>query len=180
VLSPDTWREFPQDPRRPENAALRASDHERGIVQQALAEAYADGRLDREELDQRTDAAQSARTLGELPALLTDLVPERPARPATAVALTEADDVELQRLAVERYEAQRLHALTGFLTPSLICLAVYLFTGADGFFWPAFVFIGTAMPLLRSLLGRQAMIAEARRELERRQAQELEERSRDD
>jgi hypothetical protein len=53
---------------------LRASDADRERVVSLLAEAVGDGRLTPEEHAQRLDEASSARTLGELARLTTDLV----------------------------------------------------------------------------------------------------------
>ena len=80
--SGDLWASFQHDPRDPAVAPLRASDADRNVVHGVLTEAFADGRLDREEYDERTAATLQARTLGELPALVADLVPDRPLLPA--------------------------------------------------------------------------------------------------
>ena len=53
-------------------------------MHRVLAEAFADGRLDRQEFDERSDAVGAIRTLGELPGVIADLVPlqRRPPRHA--------------------------------------------------------------------------------------------------
>jgi Domain of unknown function (DUF1707) len=51
----------------------RASDQERDAVLQHVQQAFAEGRLDDGEFDERMRAALSARTHGELDVLLTDL-----------------------------------------------------------------------------------------------------------
>jgi hypothetical protein len=58
---------------RPSPRDLRASDADRERVLTLLGEAAADGRLTLEEHSQRADRAYSARTLGELAGLTTDL-----------------------------------------------------------------------------------------------------------
>lgn len=58
--------------------AMRASDSERDDVVQRLRDAFADGRLDDGEFDERARAALTARTHAELRELLTDLPDERP------------------------------------------------------------------------------------------------------
>jgi hypothetical protein len=63
----DVWASFSHDPRVSANAVLRATDRDRDVVHQVLAEAYADGRLDRDEFDTRSAQTAAARTLGELP-----------------------------------------------------------------------------------------------------------------
>lgn len=58
------------------HGAMRASDADRDRVAEALREAYAEGRLDVEEHNERIDLAYKAKTLGELSPLLSDL-PQR-------------------------------------------------------------------------------------------------------
>ncbi len=53
--------------------ATRASDRDRDAVLQRVQEAFADGRLDDTEFDQRMRAALTAKTHGELDVLLADL-----------------------------------------------------------------------------------------------------------
>jgi hypothetical protein len=60
--------------------ALRASDRERDAVATRLQDAFAEGRLDDTEFDQRMRAALTARTRADLDSLLADL----PAAPAAA------------------------------------------------------------------------------------------------
>ena len=55
---------------------MRASDADRDRVADALRDAYAEGRLDVDEHNQRIDRAYQAKTLGELTPLLSDL-PQR-------------------------------------------------------------------------------------------------------
>jgi hypothetical protein len=58
---------------RPAPRDLRASDSDRDRVVSALSAAFGDGRLTQEEFSERASAACSAKTLGELEALTTDL-----------------------------------------------------------------------------------------------------------
>lgn len=53
--------------------AIRASDRERDAATRQLQEAFAEGRLDDGEFDQRMRAALTARTRGDLDVLLADL-----------------------------------------------------------------------------------------------------------
>jgi Domain of unknown function (DUF1707) len=67
--------------------AVRASDRERDVVVQRVQQAFAEGRLDDTEFDERMRAALTARTRGDLDVLLTDLPAETTApgpAPATA------------------------------------------------------------------------------------------------
>jgi len=83
-----------QPPRRdtedqaPAAPAVRASDRERDAATQQLQAAFAEGRLDDAEFDERMRAALTARTRGQLDELLTDLPDSSPAaasRPAAPV-----------------------------------------------------------------------------------------------
>ncbi len=69
---------------------LRASHQDRDRVVEILRVAAGDGRLTAEELDQRLEAALTARTYAELAMLTTDLPA---AGPAAAVAAVEPKDV---------------------------------------------------------------------------------------
>ncbi|HLI38079.1 MAG TPA: DUF1707 domain-containing protein [Streptosporangiaceae bacterium] len=55
------------------DGGIRASDRDRESAAEVLREAYAAGRLDLEEFDERASAAYAARTWGELRALTADL-----------------------------------------------------------------------------------------------------------
>ena len=65
--------------------ALRVSDRERDAVVQRVQAAFAEGRLDDTEFDERMRAALTARTRGDLDVLLTDL-PAETAAPGPAPA----------------------------------------------------------------------------------------------
>jgi uncharacterized membrane protein len=58
---------------------LRASDADRERVTARLREHFAEGRLTRDELDERITAALSARTFGDLRAVMADLPDPAPA-----------------------------------------------------------------------------------------------------
>ena len=183
----DVWSAFSRDPRAPGHAALRAGDADREVVRGELSAAYADGRLDHEELDERQDRLAARRTLGELPPLLADLVPERPAGPVAVRrpgSLAGADDAALQRRAEQAWTDDRRRAVVGFLAPTLICWAVWVAVaiGAGATFpWPLIVTAATAIPLVRLSLTRDAHVAEEVRRLERRHDRQLaKERHRDD
>ncbi len=66
--------------------AIRASDRERDAATQRLQEAFAEGRLDDSEFDQRMRTALSARTRPELDQLLADLPAPSPAATPPAAA----------------------------------------------------------------------------------------------
>jgi hypothetical protein len=171
----DVWGSFAHDPRDPAVASLRASDADREVIHGVLAEAFADGRLDRAEYDERSSAVLAARTLGALPPLVADLVPALPARASGGrVPLVAATSADLQRRAHEHWEDERRNAFFGFLGPTVICWTIWAATSFGGFPWPAIVMAATFFNFLRVAMSRRETVASEVRRLERKQAKELE------
>ena len=148
---------------------MRASDRDRAVVHDALAEAYAEGRLDHDELDERSSQVEAAKTYGALVAPLSDLAVD-----AAVPAVSREPRAELERQARAKYREELGEAFMGVLIPNLICWAIWWMTGHDGFVWPVFVLIPTVGNLIRVLAGRQAMVGRRVDKLERRQARALE------
>ena len=94
---------------------MRASDADRDIVLRALGEAYAEGRIDRGEYDERADAVHTAKTLGELPGLLDDLVPVR--RSGVRDRGVALDVRSVEERAVARWERSATRGLHGVPDP---------------------------------------------------------------
>lgn len=67
----------------PAGPDMRLSDAERSAAADRLAAHYADGRLDRAELDERLDRAMAAKTRSDLSGLFEGLPPAEAAHPAT-------------------------------------------------------------------------------------------------
>jgi hypothetical protein len=175
------WPGFSHDPRDPAHAALRASDLDRALVQQVLVEAYADGRLDREEFDERSERTTAARTLGDLPALMEDLVSTRAlAKASGSQDLATASPEEIRTRAVAKYESDRREAVLGFLIPSLVTWGIWAAVMFGGFPWPLFVMLATGINLLRTLVRRSDLIENNVRYLERKQAKALKPRKKPD
>jgi hypothetical protein len=169
------WGEFELDPRHPSFAPLRASDRDRELVNRVLTEGYAQGRLDREELDARAATLAAARTLGELPPLVTDLVPVTSSGGQGTRAL--APEV-LHERAVASWTRSRRDAIWTVLSASTICWVVWFAIGFDadrfdaGFPWPLFVTAWTLLNVARIQYRRQDLIADELRSLERKQERE--------
>ncbi len=162
----DLWSEFEHDPRDPSYTSLRASDRDRDVVLRVLGDAYADGRLTREEYDDRADSVASARTLGELPQLLSDLLPSAALAPRPAGAVASAD---FRTQALEKYAKDRREAAWTMLYATGICVVIWLATsGVNGFPWPLFVLGGTALNLGRLMFMKQDIVNDRIRTLERR------------
>jgi hypothetical protein len=178
VSTPVPWHDFSSDPRRPESASLRAADRDRAVVLGVLGEAYADGRLTKEEYDERATAATRARTLGELPPLLADLVPMTPG--TTAAALDRSTTEAIQAKAVRHWERQRREAVNGLLFIAVVTGVIWLVSSGPGSFpWPIFPILFVGMRLLQVQLNKRDMIDSHREKLERQQLKQLEKRHHD-
>lgn len=103
-----------------------------------LNEHAAAGRLTTEELEERIHAADSARTTGELEALRADLPPSSS---NTTVSLSTRRAQLTRRL---------LQETGGSLGLFVLCTAIWLFSGANGSFWPVWVLIVVLLSLGRS------------------------------
>jgi hypothetical protein len=146
----------------PDDANLRASDQQRDRAAAEIREHFAAGRLTDEEMSERVQAAYDARTIGEINALLADL-PKLPATRAQQKA----------EIAQRRRDLQRrlLQDAGGGSGAFLICTAIWVASGASGFFWPIFVALATLIPLLKNgwrLYGPAPEFDEIERELEAR------------
>lgn len=130
----DVWSRFSADPRRA--GGVRASDADRDLAASVLNAAFGDGRLDRVEHAERLDAVMSARTLGELAPLLTDVVVS--ARPAP--------------LQAARSPRVRSVAVRSWLGLAVLFNLIWLLTCLTArdlvYYWPMWPMLGTAIPLL--------------------------------
>jgi hypothetical protein len=173
-MTDSVWGRFAHDPRQQENSRLRAADRDRDVVNDVLGAAYADGRLTSEELDERTDQVVKARTLGELPAVIDDLV----APDAGRSPVVRGNRAEAER----RYRQQRQQALYSFLTPTLICWIIWISLivsdRGTSLPWPAFVTIGTGMRYFQLATNKEDTILALRHDLEKKERKRLEARER--
>lgn len=168
----EVWTRFENDPRVPQHAHLRASDRDRDMVNQVLSEAYAEGRLTPEEHDERITRVARAKTLGELPPVVADLIAN-----TTPVLWGRTPPAHLRAEAERIYRDRRRSALSGFLIPSLITLSIYLASGwgssSLGFPWPLFVIVPTLANYLRTAQGREDHITAVQEKLQRREERVL-------
>lgn len=113
---------------------LRAGDRDRDAAVERLRAAYAEGRLQEPELDERLGAALVARTVGELNELTADL-------PAAQAPLVRTPPSR-PGAATDRQVALRGAWGTWVLAVGInvvIWLAVVLGTGSVVYFWPVWV-----------------------------------------
>ncbi len=114
---------------------LRISDADREATVARLRRASEEGRLDLGELEERVTAAYAAKTGADLEPLVADL----PAEAGAAHAAPRATD--------DRRRALVLRSVP-LLFPNIVCVAIWLATGADGGFWPIWVMLGTGIAFL--------------------------------
>jgi hypothetical protein len=178
--SGDLWASFQHDPRDPAVAPLRASDADRNVVHSLLTEAFADGRLDREEYDERTAATLQARTLGQFPALVADLVPDRPLIPSSSsrVPLVAASSTDLQKRAEDKWREDRRGAFIGFVGSAVLTWTIWVAVNwgewVHAFPWPLIVNAVAFMNFVRVAANRREMVAGEVQRLERKQARAIE------
>jgi hypothetical protein len=165
--SDSLWRRFEHDPRDPAYSGMRAGDRDRAVVHDVLAEAYAEGRLDRDELDERTTVVDAAKTYADLLPPIHDLTVDV----STTPALTPRPDLEHSAAAYYRDKVRE--TLFEFLIPNLICWAIWYMTGHDGFIWPIFVTIPTFANLARVVTSRETIVQSRIEKLQRREAKAL-------
>ena len=107
---------------------------------------------------------QAARTLGELPAYLADLVPAAD-HVSTVPAVRPLTDQQVETEAIARWRRSRSEALRMWPFVSLICWTIWLVTDVGGHPWPIYPMLGTAVPLLGTLVQRREMIESNRRRI---------------
>ena len=73
-----------------EHGKMRAADVDRDRIAGILGTAYSEGRLSRQEYDDRLDSALSARTYADLARVVADLPVAQPAAPVPATVTTPA------------------------------------------------------------------------------------------
>ncbi len=168
------WTRFTRDPRDPSATALRAGDADRAVLADVLGEAFSDGRLDRLEYDERSDAAVRVRTYGEFLPLLQDLVPTSG---AAAPPVRRAPAGDLERRAVAAYERKRRDAWVEAVTITLICVGIWGAISLAGgwnphFPWPLIVAAVTFADAIDKTFSRDKYLGKEREKLEKRDRKE--------
>jgi hypothetical protein len=142
-----------------DSSELRVSDEQRDAAAREIRDHFAAGRLTDEELSERLSAIYKARTEGELRALRTDL--------PTLPAAERAELVQRRR----HLQRRALQEAGGALVPFIICVVIWAASGASGQFWPIWVLLVAAIPLMRtswSLYGPSPELDRVERELDER------------
>jgi hypothetical protein len=167
VLVEAFWESFRLDPRQDGNASMRASDADRELVRTVLVDAYGDGRLTREEYDERLNDLYDSRTLGELPSLVADLVAS--GSPAAVPAPLGLADRRARGARKWRRDVEE--SVGAFLFPNAICVVIWILVGG-GFFWPVFPIVFLGLNLLKTVVQRESAIEREVARLEKQAASE--------
>jgi uncharacterized protein len=150
--------------------ALRVSDTEREVELDRLKEAYAEGRIDHAEFDLRMALVMTAKTRGELAALVADLAPRHPSHPTPANATGEdrmlaalahgsgavtsvIGPLILMLLSGKRSEYVRRHAVEA-LNFQLTLLLITIVTFGIGGFLYAITWLVSSVAALVALTGK--------------------------
>ncbi|HEY4996748.1 MAG TPA: DUF1707 domain-containing protein, partial [Solirubrobacteraceae bacterium] len=145
-------------------SSLRVADADREQLAQELREHMLAGRLSATEFEERLERASKASTRGEIDALKADL----PLSPVgLEVALAERKAHLRRRLEQEA---------GGAVGISLLCVVIWLASGAQGSFWPGYVIFFSLLPLLRNgwrLLGPAPDLEAVEAHLNSRRARRL-------
>jgi hypothetical protein len=121
----------------PNTGHIRVSDEERERLAEELQEHMVAGRLTSEEYEQRLESVYVSRTRSDLDALKGDL-------PVSSAAARRA---LLERKA--KLRRRLVQEAGGSMTASVVCVAVWLASGAEGEFWPIWVIFFTLLPFVR-------------------------------
>lgn len=145
------------------SSELRVSDQQRERTADQLREHFAAGRLTEDEFSERVQSAYGARTESQLRQLLSDL-PRLPATPQQVKAELAARRSHLQRRVIQE--------AAGGIALFLVCVVIWLASGAHGQFWPIWVAIIPAVMLVRNgwrLYGPAPQLDRVEREMEHRE-----------
>jgi hypothetical protein len=118
-----------------------------------------------------SNAVSAARTLGELPGQLVDLVPDGAIQPGAAIG-----PADHRQRAIAKYERERRDALWTFLSVSTICWVIWGAIMFGDFPWPVFPMIFTGLNAGRVIFQRDDIISGDIRRREKREAKALRER----
>src|SRR5450631_314408 len=121
-----------------DRSGLRVADADRERVTLELREHMLAGRLTSEEFEERLGGVYEARTQADLDALRADL-------PMSPAAIDHA--LAARRVRLRRRLAQEGGGALGLW---VMCIAIWAASGAQGSFWPIWVIIATAIPLVRN------------------------------
>lgn len=132
--------------------AMRAANADRERVVAQLNEAFAEGRLEVGELDERVSRAYAAKTMGELKPLTADLPGAGTVarRPSAAPQPVSSSGGEVARKDERKESRVAVAGMTGvFVLNVAIWGVVSLAAGNLIYFWPVWILIPVAIAMIR-------------------------------
>jgi len=123
-----------------------------------LAAGFSEGRLDRDEYDQRLDQVTSAKSLGELVPVLRDLTVDRPSTPSAPAYASAPPQPNWSRRGGMIGPFPRWWLALAILF-NVIWLMTSVGVGRPLYYWPMWPMLGTGVPIILGLLsggGRRA------------------------
>lgn len=115
------------------NPEMRASDADRDRVAAALREHCAQGRIDVEELDDRLEGVYSARTLGDLQQVTSDL-PEADLYDLPVPSWRRSTPARRMGAGLQHRGALRAGWVT-YASVNLVCIVIWLLTAVSSGVW---------------------------------------------
>ena len=148
------WSAFSVDPRNPQYQHLRAADSDRATASSMLAGAYAEGRLDKDEYDQRLDQVAAAKSMGELVPVLDDLTVERTAPQPQPQGDSDAcmPGMMTTRNTRSFFAGLPRWWLGLAVMFNLIWLMSVIGSGHLIYYWPMWPMLGTAIPMIMGMI----------------------------
>jgi len=146
------WNAFSADPRDPLYQQLRASDADRSQASTMLAGAYAEGRLDSDEYEQRLDQVRSSKSLGELVPVLADVIVApggQPSQGSGGIKFAPSGEVRGQPGMIGMFPRWWIGLAILF---NVIWLLTCLTAGRLIYYWPMWPMLGTAIPMIMGLV----------------------------
>src|SRR5262249_16489626 len=168
VVVEKLWESFGVERRQAGNASMRASDADRELVRVVLADAYGDGRLTREEYDDRLNTLYGSLTLGELPSLVAGLMPS--GHPPAVPAPPRPADLRVR--GARKWGRDVEEPVAAFRLASAIGTGIGIAAGGGGLFWPVFPMLFLGLNLVKTVVQRESAIEREVARLEKQAARD--------
>lgn len=140
---------FSANPFKLENASLRAGMSDRDEVARILSDAYAEGKLDDLEYQERLESALRIKLLGEVRPLVIDL-----GSPKHLLARREPPAMAIERIRAEKRSELR-RAITTWSGLAVLFNVIYLVTALTGaglhYYWPIWPLVGVGIWVVTAL-----------------------------
>lgn len=131
---------------------MRAGDSDRDIAREILTEAYAEGRIDRDEYGQRVETALQAHHLGQLVPILNDIsiapFGQRPPQQHAPAQEPHAPSAPANRSSGKSRRGAVKTAVYVLVVTNLVWLWVSISSGRLAYYWPMWPALGMVIMLL--------------------------------